>query len=193
MTATFAYLRVSRTDLHPENQKMELENSGHQVGYWFEEFISGAVPAFQRPVFKEMVGKMRTGETLLVSRLDRLGRDCVDVVSTVRELQNRGIKVVVLQLGNLDLTSSVGTMMMTVLSCVAEMERSLLIERTQAGIARARAEGVKFGRPLKITEKVKREVLQKLSEGTSVSQTARDLGLARNSILKVRRESLLAE
>jgi DNA invertase Pin-like site-specific DNA recombinase len=169
---------------------LELDNSGHQIGYWFEEFISGAVPAFERPVFKEMVGKMRAGETLLVSRLDRLGRDCVDVVSTVRELQSRDIKVVVLQMGNLDLTSTVGTMMMTVLSCVAEMERSLLIERTQSGIARARAEGVKFGRPVKVTDKVKREVLQKLSEGTSVSQTARDLGLARNTVLKARKTAL---
>lgn len=187
MTTTFAYLRVSRTDLHPENQRLELENSGHQVTYWFEEFVSGSVPAFKRPVFNEMVGKMREGETLLVSRLDRLGRDCVDVVSTVRELQSRGIKVVVLQLGNLDITSSVGTMMMTVLSCVAEMERSLLIERTQSGLARARAEGKVMGRPVKVDAKVKKEVLQKLSEGTSISQTARDLQLARNTVLKVMR------
>lgn len=183
---TFAYLRVSRSDLQPENQRLEIESSAHQVDYWFEEFVSGSVRAFDRKVFSEMIGKMRSDETLVVTKLDRLGRDVVDVVSTVRALQKMGIKVVVLQLGDVDLTSTVGTMLMTVLGCVAEMERSLLIERTQAGLARARSQGKKMGRPEKVDDKKRVEILDQLSKGVSVSQVARDFGLSRNTVLKAR-------
>lgn len=186
MSATFAYLRVSKTDLTVDNQRLELESSGHKVDYWFEETISGSVPAFQRPVFSEMIGKMREGETLLISRLDRAGRDCVDIVSTVRSLQNRGIKLVILQLGNVDLTSSVGAMILSVLAAAAELERSLLIERTQSGLARAKAQGKKLGRPEKIDSKKREEIQQLLNAGISVSQVARDLSLCRNSVLKAR-------
>ncbi|MEN9681282.1 MAG: hypothetical protein RLZZ627_1175 [Pseudomonadota bacterium] len=187
MTATFAYLRVSKTDLTVDNQRLEIESSGHKVDYWFEETISGSVPAFQRPVFSEMIGKMRPGEQLLISRLDRAGRDCVDIVSTVRELQKRGIKLVILQLGNVDLTSPVGAMILSVLAAAAELERSLLIERTQSGLARAKAQGKKLGRPEKVDDQKSRQIHSLLSSGVSVSQIARDLGLCRNTIIKARK------
>lgn len=186
MTTTFAYLRVSKTDLTVENQRLEIESSGHKVDYWFEETISGSVPAFQRPVFADMISKMRPGEQLVISRLDRAGRDCVDIVSTVRELQKRGIKLVILQLGNVDLTSSVGAMILSVLAAAAELERSLLIERTQSGLARAKAQGKKLGRPEKVDEQKSREIHSLLSSGVTVSQVARELGLCRNTVIKAR-------
>lgn len=80
-----------------------------------------------------------------MTKLDRLGRDNIDILSTVRKLGDRGVGVVVLQLGKLDLTSAAGKLTLGVLSAVAEMERDLIRERTQAGIERAKAQGKTLG------------------------------------------------
>ena len=137
MTATFAYLRVSKSDdvMTTANQRLELEQAGFRIDYWHEDSVSGSTHAMARPGFAAMLDKMRDGETLVVSKLDRLGRDALDVMSTVRTLAARGIRVVVHSLGGVDLTSSTGKLLVTMLAAVAEMERDLLIERTHAGIA----------------------------------------------------------
>ena len=75
---------------------------------------------------------------LIVTKLDRLGRDAIDIQQTLRALASRQIKVFVLQLGEIDLNSSAGKLLVTMLSAVAEMERDLLIERTQAGLCQRR-------------------------------------------------------
>jgi putative DNA-invertase from lambdoid prophage Rac len=152
--AVFGYGRVSSVQQTTENQRLELDKAGYQIepDYWYaDEGVSGKVAASQRPSFKRMLGQIRKGETLVVSKLDRLGRDSIDVLQTVRHLGNRGIKVVVLQLGNTELTSAAGKLLLSMLAAVAEMERDLLIERTQAGLARAKAEGKTLGRPFKTT------------------------------------------
>jgi DNA invertase Pin-like site-specific DNA recombinase len=101
--------------------------------------VSGKVSAAQRPRFAEMLGKIRDGETLVVSKLDRLGRDAQDVGATIKMLAARRIEVIVLQLGKLDLTSAAGKLMLTMLAAVAEMERDLLWnERSPASRARRR-------------------------------------------------------
>jgi putative DNA-invertase from lambdoid prophage Rac len=88
-----------------------------------------------------MLGQIRRDETLVVSKLDRHGRDAQDITATIRMLAKGGIAVVVLQLGNLDLVSPAGKLMLSMLAAVAELERDLLVERTQDGLARARSEG----------------------------------------------------
>jgi putative DNA-invertase from lambdoid prophage Rac len=148
--AVFAYLRVSTTDQTTSNQKLEIQNAGVAVDYWFSESISGSVCASERPEFTKLLAQIRDGETLIVSKLDRLGRSALDVQSTVKALADRNIKVQVLALGNTDLTSPTGKLLLTMLSAVAEMERDLLIERTQAGLARAKSEGKTLGRPTKL-------------------------------------------
>lgn len=100
-----------------------------------------------------MLGKIRTGETLVVAKLDRLGRDAIDVLQTVRLLSDRGIKVIAHQLGTTDLTSAAGKLLLSMLAAVAEMERDLLIERTQAGLSRARPKVRSWGDPLKSHQK----------------------------------------
>jgi len=96
-----------------------------------------------------MLGQIRKGETLVVSKLDRLGRDAQDIMATIRMLAGSGIAVVVLQLGSLDLSSPAGKLMLSMLAAVAELERDLLVGRTQAGVARAKSEGKTLGRPMK--------------------------------------------
>jgi len=192
--AVFGYGRVSTCQQTTENQRLELERAGYQIepDYWFaDEGVSGKVAASQRPAFKRMLGMVRKSETLVVAKLDRLGRDAIDVLQTVRQLGERGIKVIVLQLGDTDLTSSGGKLLLTMLAAVAEMERDLLVERTQAGLARAKAEGKTLGRPPKTTPEQRTEILQRLELGDSVSALARLYSVSRANIIGIRQNAAI--
>lgn len=187
--AVFAYGRVSTHEQTTENQRLEIQRAGFNVDYWFEDVgVSGKTSATQRTQFSQLLQKIRDGETIVVSKLDRLGRDAIDILSTIKLLSERNIKVIVLQLGNTDLTSTTGKLLLTMLSAVAEMERSIIIERTQAGLARARAEGKKLGRRSKTTDEQKADIRKRLSAGESVSAVARDYGLSRATILGIKRQ-----
>jgi putative DNA-invertase from lambdoid prophage Rac len=122
---------------------------------------------------------------LVVSKLDRLGRDAQDVGTTVKLLAVRKISVIVLQLGKLDLASAAGKMMLTMLAAVAEMERDLLVERTHSGLARAKSEGKTLGRPSKTSVDQRTEIIAKYAQGESVSALARSYVVSRASILGI--------
>ena len=188
--AVFGYGRVSTGQQTTENQRLELEQSGHRIepDYWYaDEGVSGKVPASQRPAFNRMLGQIRKDETLVVSKLDRLGRDAIDVLQIVRQLGERKIKVIVLQLGpNTDLTAPAGKMLLSMLAAVAEMERDLLVERTQAGLQRAKAEGKTLGRPSKTTPEQREEIRARLVAGESVSALARVYGISRANVIGIR-------
>ncbi|OZY27415.1 resolvase [Pseudomonas lundensis] len=188
--ATFAYGRVSTSLQDTDNQRLELTNAGWAIDYWFADTISGKSASSQRPAFRELLTKIRDGETLLVSKLDRLGRDAIDVLQTVRDLGARNIKVVVHQLGSTDLTSPAGKLLLSMLAAVAEMERDLLIERTQAGLTRARAEGKKLGRPSKIAPEQRSDILMSLSQGASISALARRYAVSRATIAGVKADQI---
>lgn len=187
--ATFGYGRVSTGTQTTNNQRLEMAQSGYLIepDFWFaDEGVSGKVAASQRPAFKSMLAQIRKGETLVVSKLDRLGRDAVDVLQTVRQLGERDIKVVVLQLGTTDLTAPAGKLLLSMLAAVAEMERDLLVERTQAGLARAKAEGKRLGRPSKTTPEQRSEIKHRLGAGESVSSVARAYGVSRANVIGIR-------
>ncbi|MGS1038354.1 recombinase family protein [Burkholderia gladioli] len=188
MSRTFAYARVSTTDQSTTNQLREIEAAGFSVDKRrvVTESISGSVSSDQRPGFAELLLKMEEGDVLIVTKLDRLGRNAMDVRATVEALTLRGIRIHCLALGGVDLTSAAGRMTMQVLNAVAEFERDLLIERTQAGIARARAEGKVMGRPSALTKQQQNEVRQQLSEGASVASLAKRYGTSRQTIMRVR-------
>jgi len=184
--ATFGYGRVSTTQQDTENQRLELGQAGWQIDYWYADVVSGKVPATHRKAFSEMLSKIRDGETLVVAKLDRLGRDAIDVLQTVRALAERNIKVIVHQLGTTDLTSPAGKLLLSMLAAVAEMERDLLIERTQAGLSRAKAEGKKLGRPSKIAPEARRAIIEKKNSGISISALAREYDVSRATITAIR-------
>jgi putative DNA-invertase from lambdoid prophage Rac len=184
--ATFAYCRVSRSDQTTENQRIEIEAAGYAVNYWYaDEGVSGKMSAMQRPQFAKMLGQMRDGEKLVVTKLDRLGRDAQDVGATIKMLAARKIEVIVLQLGKLDLTSAAGKLMLTMLAAVAEMERDLLVERTHAGLERAKAEGKTLGRTPKTTPEQQAEMKHLYANNASVSSLARDYGVSRATVLSI--------
>lgn len=188
MSRTFAYARVSTADQTTANQIREIEGAGFAVDRRrvVTESISGSVSADQRPGFAKLLDRMEEGDVLIVTKLDRLGRNAVDVRATVEALVARGVRVHCLALGGVDLTSAAGRMTMQVLNAVAEFERDLLIERTNAGVARARAEGKSMGRPSALNDKQRAEVLEHLSKGASVSGLANLYKTSRQTIMRVR-------
>ncbi|RZI33578.1 recombinase family protein [Pseudomonas orientalis] len=186
MATTFAYGRVSTGLQETLNQRLELENAGWVIDFWFSDTVSGKTHAAQRPAFRELLSKIRNGETLVVSKLDRLGRDAIDILQTVRMLGERSIRVVVQQLGSTDLTSPAGKLLLSMLAAVAEMERDLLIERTQAGLVRAKAQGKQLGRPPKLTQRQRSEITTALDEGMSISALSKLYAVSRATIAGVK-------
>ncbi len=180
--------RVSTSDQTTANQLREIEAAGFSVDKRrvVSESISGSVSADQRPGFAQLLVKMEEGDVLIVTKLDRLGRNAMDVRATVEGLAERGIRVHCLALGGVDLTSAAGRMTMQVLNAVAEFERDLLIERAHAGIARARAEGKAMGRPSALSDEQRADVLRELDAGASVAALARRFGTSRQTIMRVR-------
>jgi putative DNA-invertase from lambdoid prophage Rac len=192
MSRTFIYARVSTVDQNTDNQILEIEAAGFSVNQRriVAESISGSVAASERPEFSRLLDRLEPGDVLIVTKLDRLGRNAMDVRSTVERLAADGVRVHCLALGGVDLTSAGGKMTMAVLTAVAEFERDLLIERTRAGIARAHAEGKVMGRPPALTKVQQTEAIRRLADGVSVSQLARDYNTTRQSIMRVRDKSL---
>lgn len=188
MSRVFAYARVSTVEQLTENQRGEIEAAGYAVEprRFVEEHVSGSVPASQRPGFVKLLERLERGDTLVVTKLDRLGRDSIDVQQTVERFTREGIRLVVLQLGNLDLTSPAGELMVKMLAAVADFERALIVERTQAGLIRAKAEGKKLGRPAKTSEQDRAVIRQRLAQGSTVSQVARDFGVSRATVIALR-------
>lgn len=183
--AVFGYGRVSTKDQTSENQRIEIEKL-HKLDFWFADHgVSGSTVALHRPEFGKLLQKIRDDETLIVSKLDRLGRSAVDVGSTLKMLEQRNIKVIVLQLGLLDMTSPVGKAMLTMLSAIAELEKDLLIERTKAGLERAKKEGKKLGRRPKLGCHHRSEIEQAYKGGKTITQIARDYQVSRATVMRV--------
>lgn len=183
--AVFGYGRVSTAEQTADNQRLEIERAGYAVEYWYADTISGKAHAAQRKQFGDMTAKLRKKDTVVVSKLDRLGRDAPDVLTTIKALAAFGVEVVVLQLGKLDLTSPAGKLMLAMLAAVAEMERDLIVERTQAGLARAKAEGKTLGRPTKTTPEQRKAMVDAYKGEQSVSALARLYGVSRATVLTI--------
>ncbi|KFC65509.1 recombinase family protein [Massilia sp. LC238] len=183
--AIFGYGRVSTAEQTADNQRLEIERAGYAVEYWFADVVSGKAHATQRKQFSEMLSKLRKKDTLVVAKLDRLGRDAPDVLATIKTLADLGVEVVVLQLGKLDLTSPAGKLMLAMLAAVAEMERDLIVERTQAGLARAKADGKTLGRPSKTTPEQRQAMAQGYANKQSVSALAKLYGVSRATVLTI--------
>lgn len=194
MSRVFAYCRVSTLEQTTENQRREIEAAGFDVRAqrYIEEHISGSVAASERPGFIRLLDRMESGDVLIVTKLDRLGRNAMDIRKTVEQLADSDIRVHCLALGGVDLTSPAGKMTMQVISAVAEFERDLLLERTHSGIARAKAAGKRFGRPSALNEEQKQVVIERINLGLSISAIAREFSTTRQTILRVKAGSKLS-
>jgi putative DNA-invertase from lambdoid prophage Rac len=188
MARVFAYCRVSTAEQSTDNQVQEIAASGFVVEGQriVTETVSGSVAAMSRKGFSNLLNKLESGDVLVVTKLDRLGRNAMDVRATVEHLEGCGVKVHCLQLGGVDLTSPAGKMTMGVISAVAEFERDLLIERTQSGLARAKFEGKTLGRPRSLNVHESNQVALRLAQGEAVAALSREYGTSRQSIMRIR-------
>jgi putative DNA-invertase from lambdoid prophage Rac len=194
MARTFAYCRVSTADQTTDNQVREIEAAGFKIEpkRVVSETVSGSVAAMERKGFAKLVDCLEADDVLIVSKLDRLGRNAIDVRQTVDRLAAEGVKVHCLALGGVDLTSPAGRMTMGVINAVAEFERDLLIERTQAGLARAKAEGKSLGRPQALSDAAQREIVAKRLGGLSLGALAKEYKVSRAAIQRVEKRSISA-
>jgi putative DNA-invertase from lambdoid prophage Rac len=192
MPRVFVYARVSTAGQTVENQLGEVRAAGFDVQPRrnITETISGSTAADQRPAFRKLLDRLEPDDVLVVTKLDRLGRNAMDVRTTVDRLAALGVRVHCLALGGADLTSPAGRMTMQVIAAVAEFERDLLVERTQSGLARARRDGKVLGRPAALSDADRSSVRARLAGGETVSAIARDLGTSRATIMRAGRAGI---
>ena len=191
MSRVFAYCRVSTADQTTDNQIQEIAAAGFTVqkGRVIAETVSGSVPAMERKGFLALLNKLEAADVLIVTKLDRLGRNAMDVRASVERLASMGVRVHCLALGGVDLTSPAGRMTMGVIAAVAEFERDLLVERTQAGLSRAKAQGKVLGRPRSIDAQASKMVVERLERGEAIAALAREFGTSRQSIMRIRQSA----
>jgi putative DNA-invertase from lambdoid prophage Rac len=188
MPRTFAYLRVSSAGQTTENQIHEIEAAGFKVESRrvVSETVSGSSAIEQRSGFMKLMDRLERHDVLIVTKMDRLGRNAIDVATIVEKLSGTGVRVYCLALGGMDLTSPAGKMTMGVINSVAQFERDLLIERTQSGLKRAKAQGAVFGRPATLNEGQREAVRRELERGAGVSELARQFGTSRQTVMRAR-------
>jgi putative DNA-invertase from lambdoid prophage Rac len=187
MGRTFAYCRVSTAEQTTDNQMREIEAAGFAIDpkRIVAETVSGSIAALERKGFAKLVDRLEADDVLIVTKLDRLGRNAMDVRATVERLAAEGVRVHCLALGGVDLTSPAGKMTMGVIAAVAEFERDLLIERTQTGLSRAKAEGKTLGRPQALTKEQQQAIRAARSKGLSLGSLAKQYSVSRAAIQRV--------
>lgn len=187
MARVFAYCRVSTSDQTHENQVREIEAAGFSIEprRIVAETVSGSVPALERAGFRALIDRLEWEDVLVVTKLDRLGRNAMDVRAMVERLAAMQVRVHCLALGGVDLASPAGKMTMAVIAAVAEFERDLLVERTQSGLERARAEGRVLGRPTQLAKEQFEAVRRRRREGASLGVLAEEFGVSRSTIQRI--------
>ncbi|MCF0036263.1 recombinase family protein [Citrobacter freundii] len=156
-----------------------MKNAGYTIPKTriIEEVVSGSVAAMERKEFSNLVThKLEAGDTLVVLKLDRLGRDCIDLQKTVDMLIAKGIKLICLDLPIRDLSKPEGRMMLQMFGAFAEFERNRIKERTKQGLQRVKAQGKVLGRPVAVN--TTEAVLEHKAKGLSQSQVAKLLNLS---------------
>lgn len=183
---TFAYCRVSTEDQTTANQVLEISQKGFEIEPHriITEVVSGSTPTANRKGFQNLLQKLEKGDRLVVTKLDRLGRDSIDVQQTIKSLTEQGIEVHCLALPGIEIGTAIGSMMLNIISAFAQFERDLLIERTHAGLTRARSEGKTLGRPKSLNEKQIEEIKAGLEKGTPIAELSRKLGVSRATIMR---------
>ena len=140
------YTRVSTASQDAQLQLDALVDSGVQKRDVFADVTSGSRTAIERPGMKRLLDYVEPGDTVVVWRIDRLGRSLIDVLNTVNLLRDKGVKIRSLSDG-IDPETTSGRLMLGMLATLAEYERELITERVNAGIAAAKQNGTRFGRP----------------------------------------------
>jgi DNA invertase Pin-like site-specific DNA recombinase len=178
MTDILGYARVSTGDQDVAGQTMRLEQAG--AIKVFTDIKSGK--SMDRPGLADLLAYARSGDTLAVVRLDRLGRSLAELLTTVTMLRERGIALLSLE-EKIDTSSAAGELVFHVFGAIAHFERRLISERTRDGIAAARAKGKRPGRQPLDMKKVEAAITL-VKAKSSPTEAARQLGLGRSTIYR---------
>ncbi|RED51135.1 recombinase family protein [Cohnella lupini] len=175
----YGYARVSTVSQELEAQLQQLKAAGTQEIY--AEKFTGTKKA--RPEFTNLLTTLKSGDTLVVTKLDRFARSTLDAITTVKELFERGVRIHVLNMGMIEDTTG-GRLMLTVFAGFAEFERDLIVERTQEGKAIARQkEGFTEGRPKTYTEKQLNHAIDLLGDN-SYKEVASKTGISKSTLIR---------
>lgn len=180
----FAYLRVSTSvhDQTTDNQKKAIKDAGFAVDEWIaEDGVSGSIRALERPEFTRLMATATKGDTVICTMVDRLGRNASDILHTVDEFKRLGIRLRIMQFDGIDVTSSTGKMIITVMAAFAELEKNILVERTVSGLQRTKAEGTVLGPPLLI-HPVTLRAMEQDKGAMSLDKLAHKYNFPRNTI-----------
>jgi DNA invertase Pin-like site-specific DNA recombinase len=181
------YMRVSKADGSQalDLQRDALLGAGIPASRLYEDHASGKRD--DRPGLEACLKALRTGDTLVAWKLDRIGRDLRHLVNLVHDLTDRGVglKVLAGQGASLDTTTANGRLIFGIFAALAEFERELIIERTRAGLSSARARGRNGGRPFKMTAAKLRLAQAAMGQpGTNVGQLCSELGVTRQTLYR---------
>ena len=188
------YARVSTASQTVENQLIELRDAAKRLGWTvthevIDEGISGSKGRSDRPGFDrifELVEHKAVGAVMAWS-VDRIGRSLQDLVALMKELQRNSVDLYCHQ-QSINTATPAGRMTFSIFGALGEYERSLIIERIHAGIARAKAEGVRFGRPRTYDDAVRAQVIELRAKGIRMRDIARQLGVGFGTVWRVCRE-----
>jgi len=173
----YGYARVSTDDQKADLQLAALKKAGCE--HVFTDTASGA--ASKRPELTRCLGSLRAGDTLVVWKLDRLGRSLSHLVAVLSDLQKRGVAFQSLTEA-IDTESAVGRLMGHVAGAFAEFERSLIVERTQAGLKAAKQRGQKLGRKPSLSDDQRKHARELLAKGESPTTVAKLLNVCRATL-----------
>ena len=177
----YGYARVSTRDQDLIAQDAELMAAG--CAKVFKEKVSGAKT--DRPELAKVIRRLEPGDVLMVTRLDRLARSTRDLLNVLAAVGDRGAGFKSLKDAWADTTTAHGRLMLTVLGGLAEFERELIMARTGEGRLRAKARGVRFGRPRSLTSHQRQEAMQRLAEGEVQADLARSYGVSQSTISRL--------
>jgi DNA invertase Pin-like site-specific DNA recombinase len=176
----YGYARVSTDDQNPALQLAALKEVGCRTVFK-DKGISGATT--KRPALLRCLGALEPGDTLVVWKLDRLGRNLRDLIHMLDDLRERGVKFQSLTEA-IDTSTPTGRAMWQMIGVLAELERSLITERTKAGVKAAQSRGVKFGRKPKLTIEQRAHARHLIDQGEPVPAVARLLSVDRATIYR---------
>jgi len=183
---TVIYARVSDVEQNLDQQIEHLYKLYPHADYDISEKFTGTT--LERPKFQVLVSSLIKGDTLIVQKVDRIGRDAIEVQEIVKVLTDKGVKVIVSDLDGVDLSSLAGKIVLGVLSQIAEGERKTMLERQKIGIARAKSEGKYKGRK-PTDQKIIDRVVELKGQGMKASEIAGALNIGNSTVYKLLKEA----